>query len=126
MVNKTYVFFLDNLRGPIELHQVLGFISIVVLPLGIYIGLKRIQYVRSNPNGFLQSMLYGLSISATSSIVLIIFRMIGLALFENGMESVNNYIDSGVYRNTFIWYMLIGLIASSAIHFIVKRQFKQA
>ena len=122
--NRVYGFVIDAVSGPDSLRMILGYISIVVVPIGIYIGLRRIRFVRSVPLSFLQSLFYGWSIAMISDLVLIVSKLGTILVFGMGYSGVADYVASGGPRNSLIWYAVLGLIYSSVIHFIVKHQFR--
>ena len=122
---RVYTWLISIIGGPEELRLGLVYISIVVLPIGIYLGLKRIQYIRSKVNDFLRSLIYGTSIGVAAGIFLVLTKVFILLALEQNVEGTGEYLVSIAPLLSLAWYSGLGLIYSSVIHFIVQRQFKK-
>lgn len=124
VVNYIYHMIVQWINGTELLTRILGFASIIILPIAIYIGLRRIQVARSRKLTFLTSWSYGVIISFIAGLGIAILSQLSFFLEPEPMDHFRHYWEAMIIRNTLFWYLFLGAIYSVIIHFIVSRKSK--
>jgi hypothetical protein len=130
------------------LAQIIGYISIVILPMGIYLGMKETQTLSGKRISFFKGLLIGISISILAAAVIVLYRyvtinylsdVIDVYTMEDRFRDQLNSMDLSeeqisikmeefkkmyspyeTYLNTIKWYLILGTLYSTVIFFILK------
>lgn len=130
------------------LAQIVGYVSIVILPIGMFLGLREVKVKTGKKISFLKALVIGLSISLLTATILTLYRYVTLTYFaellniesmeerlRQSLESQNvsedkiaakikelneKYPSGFAFINTYKWYTILGAAYSTVIYFILK------
>lgn len=128
LVIITYSQLLEGLallNVPKDVLFVAGAISIVVMPLAMYFGLRRLRYFKSRKLRWFESVVVGMLMAFTTALMLVLAQAILTAAGLGNHESVTEYFVSHAPWRTLSWYAVLGLAYSVVLHFVIHIQFKK-
>lgn len=103
----------------------LGVISIVIMPLAMYFGLRRLRYLKSKPLRLVETIGTGLLMVLVTAVSLIIVKVFLIFFQISEYDSLGQYVQSKAPFMTLFWFTSLGLVYSFLLHIIIHFQFKK-